>query len=656
LYIPAVVFALSAILAAAMHRSYEPGMIGDDAHYYLGAVSLASSGSYRNLSHPQQIPERHFLPGYSLILTPFLMIFPESPATARWLNGALTAVALALMAMLALELLPWTWATIACAWMLFQPITGFMSTAMLSEIPYLCLSLGLLLWLIARYAPRERDPAQDESGWRLAALAAVLLALCCIRPVGFSLLVATGIWLWLLGRRREAWVVAATGLLVVGGYLAWARSGGGESGAALYTSEFTNFAGFMTDGWAWFHAVAKKLLYYGVEGTGLFVPWAALHRWGWTGNLAGLLLAGLPLSALVWGSYSALRDRASLLVLYGVAHFGVLLLWPTASIRYLWPLAPVALVLVAMGCERFARTRPRLAPVLAVWALLVVGVGAAGQLALIEGRRPMVLGSIPTESFQWIRDTLEPDAVVAAELPARLTLYTGHASAALGNYDRPDTLMRDLLAQDARYVLLLERQGVQLNVGGPAEEVAHAERARTTALLRDSSLWTPIYANESEGTMVLQLDDAPGRFGDAYSAFEAAQRALQQGEHEGARSSLESALALDPRLGFARFSLAALLIEDDEPERALEMLASTRHDWPSYPLARFHYGKLLLARGETELAREELSAAMALAEATRSLQQDGLVYAQARTLLAESGLRPTTPSPPETVPDSSHRE
>lgn len=615
------------VVAGLARNSYEIGTVGDDAHYYLGALSLAESGRYLDLTDPERRPQRHFLPGYPLLLAPSVALFPETPAAPRVATACLMALSLAAVALLAAELLAWPWALAVAAWMVLLPLTGFLATSVLSEVPFLGLSAALLL---ARVRAARSDPTGDP-GWspvRLG-LALALLAACWIRPVGISLAVGLGAWAAAAGRRREAALDLATALVFLATYSLW--SAGADD---LYAGELAGYASGMDGLAAWAAGVARKLSSYAVDGSGLFVPWPELHALGAFGRVAGYGLAGAAVLGLARGVPVALQGPAAPLVWVAGAHLGILLLWPNVTGRYLWPLAPLVYIVVALGFADLSRARPALTR--ALYGLcLVVAIGhAVGLQALVRGDRALVAQGIAHETYAWLAAETPPESLLAAEVAGPVTLYTTRPCLRLRPSPHPDTLMRETAGRGARFLVLRDGQGIQHNVGGTSEGVLDAARTATARLLRSSPFFEARYGNAFERTTVFSVPADGVRFDEAFERFEAGQAALEAGQRDAAREHLEAALVGDPRLVFARISLGALLYEAGDAAGAVDVITPAVAAWPAYPLARINLAKSLAKAGRRDEARRHAQAARELARPTAALVEDARVAAEAERLLA----------------------
>lgn len=595
-------------LGYASRSAYRPGVINDDAVYYLGAVSLARDGRYLNLAHPDRIPQRNYFPGYPLLLAPVLKVFPDGARAARALNLALSAAALGLLFFLAARLLGPLWGLLACAWTLLLPANAIWSTALVSEIPYLALSL-LFLSLSARARPA---PAP--------ALLALGAALFWIRPAALALLLAYALWSALRGERRAArWGLAVAAALFVWS-LAWANAGASASA----TSYHRQLLAFLSRGASPFElgaaALAKAAL-YARELAGTLLPWSALASRGLAGVALALLLALPASAALAAAAREPLRGPWGLLSLYAALYLGLhVLLWPSASGRYLLPLLPVLYCLLAAGFKRLSAA-PGWRAALGAWIALSLGFECWGLRRPLSGA-PSGLPRLPRETFSWMAASLPRGGVVAAETAATVHLYTGLSAVSLPYAGDPDLLHELLARSGAEYVLLRGRQDVHRRVGGAGEAADLSLQESTLRHLRASPSLERLWSHEEEGTELLRLRPERGRYRAGFERQRRAEELFRAGQRSEAEGLFREALSLAPELCGARNYLAALSLGRGDARGAEALLAQAVRSCPGQPLLRLNHAKSLGASGRFAAAGAELEAAISLGEASRGLKDD----------------------------------
>src|SRR5215831_4506527 len=169
----------------------------DSPGYLFGAASLASLDGYRDIDHPGRPLHTFRPPGLPLLLVPLAWTFPYSVLAAKIALLALAMGALVLVAALAARGPAPPGAVAACVLLVASsPYTVLHATEVVTEIPYLVLSLSVILLLTRRDgAPTRRD--------RIAGTL-LLVFLPFVRTIGLALVLAVLV-LVALDRARRAW-------------------------------------------------------------------------------------------------------------------------------------------------------------------------------------------------------------------------------------------------------------------------------------------------------------------------------------------------------------------------------------------------------------------------------------------------------------------
>ena len=230
------------------------GEYHDDAIYYVTAQSLVQTGEYRIASFPSQPKQTKYPPLWPAVLS------------LAWLSGPYPAN-LPVAMLLCWLMVPATlflfhvwlrregfteWAAVgACALWALNPYVQLFSTTMLSELPFLALSLAAML-LLHRATPKQALGAGVVAG--LAFLT---------RTAGIALLPAAVVWLWLRRERPQAGYFAAAMLPAIAGWAAWSalNKNPAQDWLALY---YTNYIGFHLRNFVW--ADTHLFLWRNVDG------------------------------------------------------------------------------------------------------------------------------------------------------------------------------------------------------------------------------------------------------------------------------------------------------------------------------------------------------------------------------------------------------
>lgn len=348
--------ALSALLVlfltAGFLRLNDRLILTDSSRYLIWGNSLATGNGFLDDTRP--IPSRFVMnaPLYAVLLVPVELFFPLSVTAAKiwtlfWAGGALL--------LLFVWLRPHTGtpvSLIVTAFFAFNPLFLVTSTEILSEAPFLCFSIAMLLMT-------ERFLKQDHAATPPILLAILIAVLPLLREVGLAFALSALVVLF-REKRGKAFVVLAIPCALL--FLAWTVRnlivGSQEAGEAsniqfmfgrfvtgpedsllaeLDTRFWTNLKGYAwTIGSAIFHPFPHDLV----------VSPSPAHSF-----LQSLFEAAKPILTIVAGVlvvHGMVLDRAlspaglfRSLTLF--LYFVIILLYPVHEIRFLLPLLPLLL-------------------------------------------------------------------------------------------------------------------------------------------------------------------------------------------------------------------------------------------------------------------------------------------------------------------------
>jgi hypothetical protein len=481
------------------------GQVVDDAWYLLLAKALASGQGYTLINSPSPGIRPFYPPLFPFLLSLLLRISPDFPGNL-WLLKSVSVMAMLGVGFLSYVyahavrgLERWTAFGLALATVLTPALVFLATSTVMSECVFMLLQLASIV-AVERCARAGREPR----AWRLAALAGLLAGAALLtRSAGVGLPVAVVAYLAKERLTRSAAICGVLILLVAGPFAIASRSFAptpqqkAEQGANIvqtYQEQFfQRVAGQPLKGlitWQDLPArVGFNLSQIGVQGMGGF----AFHplyfgiepgdRIPLTPRTQALSLA-LTLMALLGFLSVALRKMtvAEIVVPLSVA---VTLSWGWEQFRLLLPLVPLLLFYLVMGLETVARLVGRLfsheAPTTTrpggiVTTLFVFGVALSslyGNVQYIERKRD----PDPAHRVRWIRafeenealmryvDTSLPaNAVIAAQNPALLHLYTGRKTV---SSDDPEGQWETWKTLGVRY--LANTSPFPLSEPGPSE-------------------------------------------------------------------------------------------------------------------------------------------------------------------------------------------
>jgi hypothetical protein len=514
----AVVFAI--LSAATVFVATACGSFHDDAIYLSTAKSLAEGTGYSLINLPGSPPQTKYPILYPLLLALIWKLFPSFPQNLWLMQGITLASAAAAIGLCYLYLVRFGYAS---RWLAFAavslaattPFVHFVSTRVLSEMPFALLLVGAL-WRL-EHAVRGRDGARTRQF--VTGLILALPFLC--RSIGV-VLPAVALALLLLRRRPVA--ATAAGLAVAAGpWLYWSLT-------ALGQWQSDNIVGYYTDylgSWSILATDFGRIT--GWNLTYLFVATFDTSLAGFrtaVGILFGWHLATVFLVAgaatwltILWRAVG-LRVLPVFLVAYGV----LIVLWPWPPARFLVPIFPLIL---APACQLGANVVGRLLPTwhggvlrTALAIAVVANFLLAGEFARLTQGTQFPFHGLPErtvawrsydEVFTWLREHTDPGDRVASMLDSMVYLYASRASFRPFQY-RPDRLFYffpgpktgttnelfdALVDNQAKYLTMLPSPGF-------AEESSFAELIAEVRRLHPDRL-VPVYVGRDPRFMVFEI-------------------------------------------------------------------------------------------------------------------------------------------------------
>jgi hypothetical protein len=424
---PAIVALVVGFVVSWATRPYLVGVFHDDGIYALLARSIASGEGFHYANLPGAPAATHYPPLYPLILA---ALWRTSTSLAANI-GTLLELNVVLAAAQAVGL--WFFATRRLGW----SSRGAGVVAVLSSIalPSLALAGALLsetlflalLWVVLSHC--ERVYVREVS-WREAALAGVSVGLLMlVRTHAIALLFAFVCLMAMRKRFMLAAVAFASCVLVQLPWLIWTSVASPRVPAPLEGS-YGSYLGWLAqgvrEGGVPFVAATaatnlrETALYIGDRFAAGFP--APLH-WLVMGIVCITLLAGV----------AHLRAHAPVTLLFIVAYFAIVMIWPYTPWRFLWALWPV-LVLTGFSGARLLWQKSERWKVLTAVALALPAIAMARvelhSYAARAWRTPASAAAqqiIP--ALAWTETHASPADVVLSEGDAAIGLQLGRLAA-----------------------------------------------------------------------------------------------------------------------------------------------------------------------------------------------------------------------------------
>ncbi len=450
----------------------------DDAYYVLAAEALAR-GSYRYDLFISKSVVTNITPGLPFLLLPVSLLFSE------------TLIAYQIYFLLLLFLCngivwryfrsffsstPALFLTLLFSTSIF---TLFRSGVVMPEVPYLLLSLAILIYW------SRLDPNGIQLG-----LALSLLYL--IRPAAVALIGAS--WIVLVASRdwRKLRGAVSLPLLTYISWMLWSNQNGGiqENFELVRNYSFKFFETSLKIAASNFNAAATSLG-YSFSPTGTNYSFLKI-----IGGGSIFLSLGIALRDIYKNRG---KDPYSV---YFVVLLGLHALWPWWNYRYMVPILPFIFRYSWAGLEtsRFSRV-PFLKPV-----LLSVILGAAFSF---QGRKwvshPPPYPSHPPfqQTYSWIKSHVHENEIVASEFHGREVLYIGKIVSSIPRAEDPTLFVELVRRNKIQYIFWEDYIDFGLSLGKDAP--AYQDMVRIDRFLRMDNLFHIAYRNEPEKVTIFKV-------------------------------------------------------------------------------------------------------------------------------------------------------
>lgn len=412
------------------------GQFHDDSLYLTVAKSLAEGDGYRHASVPTTPAQTKYPPLYPYLLSAVWRASPSFPQNLLWLKLTSVVVLMGITALGGAFYARYTGRMdpggVAFSLLLGGNMVVFpFADYTLTELPFLLLCLAA--FVIAHPA---RSP-ETASGRQVALLAVAVGLAFLIRQAAIPLIVAGAVYLSVGRRLRPLAMYLALVALVAAPWVLFKLAHAEASPNPLLS---------------YYSAYEKSVPLLALDDPGYAVQIVLANVW-YVARALDLSLV-LPYAAglrpfvyplLLWGLWLLARRRPHFLLTFAVFYLTLILLWPFDPGRYSMPLVPLVLLSFIMGtAAAFERLRtlveqpvPRwvlrslvLLPLLAIVALDVAWIRVF--LRPVPGKTRVAFSAWLDyswtgfeETFDWIREHTEPDALLASAYDPMYYLFTG---------------------------------------------------------------------------------------------------------------------------------------------------------------------------------------------------------------------------------------
>jgi len=458
------------------YESFQLGTYRDDSCYVVLAESIAFHGDYGLIHVPGDPHPTHYPFGFPWLLSPFAKAFPDDPGSMKWLSLGAT--------LLNAFLLFWGWPHlsrsrsfwwglgIAALYLVSPVVVGHTRMVMSEPIFTSLLLLGLIL--CERYLAGL--PSRPLAHFLAGIVAFFAFA---VRGIGITLIAAIGVRVLML---PVSFASKAKRLLffVLGGIFLFLVAMA-TTPVTFHDLIPTEYAAKFGDSEVWGEpGIEEKMIprmmgavrdYTKQHVKEMILPIGGGQRERELGRRLGVphlpLLTGIAIGAMVFlGHLSLWRKRGlepSATVLE-FSYLGVLLIWPWRGGRFLYPFQPFLVYyalwgvkLLVGGVRHFRFIPVHMKPI------LVNGSGAAFFTLLLllslyksfsEDRDSLQYVRDLRVGSTWLRQNSPPDAVVMAEQPQSIYLYSRRKTVLIPRVSSLEEFRSHLDEEDIQYLLV----------------------------------------------------------------------------------------------------------------------------------------------------------------------------------------------------------
>jgi hypothetical protein len=453
------------------------GMFVDDSWYVVLAKALATGQGYELINSPSAGILPIYPPAFPWLLSLAYRLSPQFPQNL-WLLKSISILAMCGVGLLAYYYfvrergLPRYLSLGLALATALSP--GFVFLATSSVMSGCVFTLGQLAAIVVI----ERGVRKGaHAGWVELVLGAGLVSFAFLtRSIGLGLIAAVGIYLLKERLWRKAVVFAGIVALLAGPWVLYARLHAptaeqrAEQGSYVVTSYMNQLVEKGTEQASWSEFLISEawervwnhtwlLLEYQIGALGVYPLYRATEPAVGEGREAKTALLSFILSLLALAGFvAACRERITLAELVTLFTVLIAVVWTYPSYRFVLPLMPLMLFYMLLGLRAVCRLalkfrgsanrRRNYWPVLAgaVWCSAAISVYSnVTYIISLHGApasRPVWVRAFEESEvmLRWANEHLPKDAVIAAQNPGLVYLYTGNKT--VGNANPADNWER----------------------------------------------------------------------------------------------------------------------------------------------------------------------------------------------------------------------
>ncbi len=575
------------VLSFLTWTRFPVGYWSDDARDILAAKSILH-GTYSNRQLPGHPPANFPLPGFPLLLAPFVLLVGTHWFLLKLLSLALSGGVVYLLHELFVSEKSPRNTLLAIALFAANPATVMLSSQVLADTAYLFLLLGT--FYLYQKSSKEHLPP-----WILFSSS---LLLVFTRPEGilavFALMMAAILEKRLSPLRCFFGTSLSWCALLVLNYV---RTGSISRYQALFSETLPALSHgpvvLLKHAWEVLTILAVQVIlalsFVPKGGTGLII-------------LAALTMT--IISLVFFGLYRWNKERLHAkglriaVILYFLLHLGVHILWLADHPRYLWSLLPLALLFLFKAVPN---------PLL--FAILFIPYTWQNIFGIQQTLRPSRSQQATPGMYQWVRTHTPTYAFFLAPRGAPFTLYTDRHSLSFLPASDPDEFRAKLLSAGISHVLIQPTS--YLHVQSTLErDPVRVWQDIAAWIATDTKAFSPLYADSAEQVSIYAVKSDP-KFQAAYDRYNAIVRQGSPGEQ---MEEIEEAIRIAPLPCLLNAFGVSALFSGKKQALAIERLMQAVQARPTYLIAWVNLARLYRQTGRIRKSRESYDNALRVAQ------------------------------------------
>ena len=429
---------------------------GDNANYYILGKALATGEGYVNINTIQKLPNKHYPPGYPVIISGIIRVLGDSTTTIKIANGVLLFFTLIALYFLVKEISKReSTAIIVLVLVLLNSHLLRYSTIMMTEISFLFFSIITLL----AFTKVHFNKPMWQDVYLYLAIALMTISIY-IRTSGIALVAGIIFFLLITRRWQHAIVITLAVMLLAFPWQVRNQKIGGSS----YIKQLKMINPYWPElGSAGFGDYLSRFGHNATRYLTKEIPQATVSLTKPNYRQAASVsqwLYGIAFFMLIIFGVLNLKKYKLLVLIYLAGTLTILFLWPDVwvGIRFLLPTVPFLLIGLVNGLQEIlSRITPLPIIKYVIWLPILISIFLLPNVKKLRHDADTEL--VPAWAnynnlAKWVDENLEANAIIACRKPALFYLYSNRFTVNYKYTEDEQDLINDLYNKQVDYVVM----------------------------------------------------------------------------------------------------------------------------------------------------------------------------------------------------------